>query len=155
MLRRGAAVPRKTVLGDLFWTAVLFGGAWLVQHGPALARRGALTDTVTFWTRFHSRLEAAAKSAASSGSASRKPTVVTRPSSTLCASKRDRAELHDVAGLGRAAELLGEIIGQRHLHMVGGDLQAVDLGQRAERRLAGHEEIAEQPRIGRRPAAAC
>jgi hypothetical protein len=25
--------------GDLFWTAVLFGGAWLVQHGPALARR--------------------------------------------------------------------------------------------------------------------
>ncbi len=39
MLRRGAAVPDKTVLGDLFWTAVLFGGAWLVQHGPALARR--------------------------------------------------------------------------------------------------------------------
>jgi hypothetical protein len=36
-----AAVPflDKTVLGDLFWTAVLFGGAWLVQHGPALARR--------------------------------------------------------------------------------------------------------------------
>jgi hypothetical protein len=29
----------KTVMGDLFWTAVLFGGAWLVQHGPALARR--------------------------------------------------------------------------------------------------------------------
>lgn len=26
----------KTVVGDLFWTAVLFGGAWLVQHGPAL-----------------------------------------------------------------------------------------------------------------------
>jgi hypothetical protein len=24
---------------NLFWTAVLFGGAWLVQHGPALARR--------------------------------------------------------------------------------------------------------------------
>jgi hypothetical protein len=36
-----AAVPflDKTVMGDLFWTAVLFGGAWLVQHGPALARR--------------------------------------------------------------------------------------------------------------------
>ena len=36
-----AALPflDKTVLGDLFWTAVLFGGAWLVQHGPALARR--------------------------------------------------------------------------------------------------------------------
>jgi Family of unknown function (DUF6580) len=32
----------KTVLGDLFWTAVLFGGAWLVQHGPALARRPLL-----------------------------------------------------------------------------------------------------------------
>lgn len=30
----------KTVLGDLFWTGVLFGGAWLVQHRPAL--RGAL-----------------------------------------------------------------------------------------------------------------
>ncbi len=29
----------KTVLGDLFWTAVLFGGAWLVQHGPLLSRR--------------------------------------------------------------------------------------------------------------------
>ncbi len=29
----------KTVLGDLFWTAVLFGGAWLAQRGPALARR--------------------------------------------------------------------------------------------------------------------
>lgn len=29
----------KTVLGDLFWTGVLFGGAWLVQHGATLARR--------------------------------------------------------------------------------------------------------------------
>ena len=29
----------KTVLGDLFWTAILFGGAWLLQHGPAMARR--------------------------------------------------------------------------------------------------------------------
>lgn len=36
-----AALPflDKTVLGDLFWTAVLFGGAWLVQHLPALSRR--------------------------------------------------------------------------------------------------------------------
>jgi hypothetical protein len=36
-----AALPflEKTMLGDLFWTAVLFGGAWLVQHGPLLARR--------------------------------------------------------------------------------------------------------------------
>ena len=36
-----AALPflDKTVMGDLFWTAVLFGGAWLVQNGPALARR--------------------------------------------------------------------------------------------------------------------
>jgi hypothetical protein len=36
-----AALPflQNTVAGDLFWTAVLFGGAWLVQHGPALARR--------------------------------------------------------------------------------------------------------------------
>jgi hypothetical protein len=36
-----AALPflDKTVMGDLIWTAVLFGGAWLVQHGPALARR--------------------------------------------------------------------------------------------------------------------
>ncbi|MBI4366282.1 MAG: hypothetical protein HY543_05635 [Deltaproteobacteria bacterium] len=36
-----AALPflDKTVMGDLFWTAVLFGGAWLVQHGPALAKR--------------------------------------------------------------------------------------------------------------------
>lgn len=28
----------KTVMGDLFWTGVLFGGAWLVQHTPALVR---------------------------------------------------------------------------------------------------------------------
>ncbi|HEY0223438.1 MAG TPA: DUF6580 family putative transport protein [Pseudolabrys sp.] len=36
-----AALPflDKTVMGDLFWAAILFGGAWLVQHGPALARR--------------------------------------------------------------------------------------------------------------------
>ena len=36
-----AALPflDKTVLGDLIWTGVLFGGAWLVQHRPALARR--------------------------------------------------------------------------------------------------------------------
>ncbi len=36
-----AAVPflDRTVLGDLFWTAVLFGGAWFVQHGPVLGRR--------------------------------------------------------------------------------------------------------------------
>jgi Family of unknown function (DUF6580) len=29
----------RTVMGDLLWTGVLFGGAWLVQHGPALAKR--------------------------------------------------------------------------------------------------------------------
>src|SRR5262249_24383323 len=36
-----AALPflEKTMLGDLFWTAVLFGGAWLVQHLPTLSRR--------------------------------------------------------------------------------------------------------------------
>jgi hypothetical protein len=36
-----AALPflDKTVIGDLFWTAVLFGGAWGVQNVPALARR--------------------------------------------------------------------------------------------------------------------
>jgi hypothetical protein len=36
-----AALPflDKTVMGDLIWTGVLFGGAWLVQHGPSLARR--------------------------------------------------------------------------------------------------------------------
>jgi hypothetical protein len=36
-----AALPflDKTVFGDLFWTAVLFGGAWLIQHIPALSRR--------------------------------------------------------------------------------------------------------------------
>jgi len=36
-----AALPflDKTVMGDLLWTAVLFGGAWLAQHGPALMRR--------------------------------------------------------------------------------------------------------------------
>ncbi|MEJ2377770.1 MAG: hypothetical protein P8Y53_05885 [Pseudolabrys sp.] len=33
---------QKTVMGDLFWTAVLFGGAWLVQHGPTLAKRPLL-----------------------------------------------------------------------------------------------------------------
>jgi hypothetical protein len=36
-----AALPflDKTVVGDLIWTGVLFGGAWLVQHGPSLAKR--------------------------------------------------------------------------------------------------------------------
>ncbi|MGC1824356.1 MAG: DUF6580 family putative transport protein, partial [Pseudolabrys sp.] len=36
-----AALPflDKSVLGDLFWTAVLFGGAWLAQRVPALSRR--------------------------------------------------------------------------------------------------------------------
>jgi hypothetical protein len=35
-----AAVPflEKTVLGDLRWTGVLFGGAWLVQRRPVLGR---------------------------------------------------------------------------------------------------------------------
>lgn len=38
-----AALPflDRTVLGDLFWVAALFGGAWLVQHGPALMRRSS------------------------------------------------------------------------------------------------------------------
>ena len=38
-----AALPflDKTVLGDLIWTAVLFGGAWLVQCAPAMARRAS------------------------------------------------------------------------------------------------------------------
>jgi hypothetical protein len=36
-----AALPflDKTVLGDLFWATVLFGGAWLVQHAPLPGRR--------------------------------------------------------------------------------------------------------------------
>jgi hypothetical protein len=35
-----AALPflEKTMLGDLFWTAVLFGGAWVVQRGTSVAR---------------------------------------------------------------------------------------------------------------------
>jgi hypothetical protein len=39
-----AALPflDKTVMGDLFWAAILFGGAWLVQHGPSLLVRRAL-----------------------------------------------------------------------------------------------------------------
>jgi hypothetical protein len=38
-----AALPflDRTVFGDLFWVAVLFGGAWLVQHAPALMRRSS------------------------------------------------------------------------------------------------------------------
>ncbi len=36
-----AALPflDKTVLGDLFWMTVLFGGAWFVQHAPLPGRR--------------------------------------------------------------------------------------------------------------------
>jgi hypothetical protein len=40
-----AALPflEKTMMGDLFWTGVLFGGAyaltWAIQHMPAMARR--------------------------------------------------------------------------------------------------------------------
>ena len=35
-----AALPflDRTVIGDLFWAAVLFGGAWLVQNAPMLRR---------------------------------------------------------------------------------------------------------------------
>lgn len=38
-----AALPflDRTVLGDLFWVTALFGGAWLVQHGPAPLRRSS------------------------------------------------------------------------------------------------------------------
>ena len=41
-----AALPflDTTVFGDLFWAAVLFGGAWLVQHAPALMRRSVLAQ---------------------------------------------------------------------------------------------------------------
>jgi hypothetical protein len=40
-----AALPflDKTVFGDLLWTGVLFGGAWLVQHRP-MPGRGDLTQ---------------------------------------------------------------------------------------------------------------
>ena len=36
-----AALPflEKTMLGDLFWTGVLFGGAWVIQNGAMLAGR--------------------------------------------------------------------------------------------------------------------
>ena len=36
-----AALPflQYTVAGDMFWTAVLFGGDWAIPHVPALARR--------------------------------------------------------------------------------------------------------------------
>jgi hypothetical protein len=36
-----AALPflQNTIAGDMFWTAVLFGGAWAVQSLPTLARR--------------------------------------------------------------------------------------------------------------------
>jgi hypothetical protein len=38
-----AALPflDKTVLGDLVWVGAFFGGAWLVQNAPALARRAS------------------------------------------------------------------------------------------------------------------
>ena len=62
--------------------------------------------------------------------------------------QRDRAELDDVAFLGRTAEIFSEEVGQHYFGMVGGDLQAVDFGQRAERRGPRHEEIAEQPGVG-------
>jgi hypothetical protein len=36
-----AALPflEKTMLGDLFWTGVLFGGYWAIQNGAMLAGR--------------------------------------------------------------------------------------------------------------------
>jgi hypothetical protein len=39
-----AAIPflEKTLVSDLFWVAVLFGGAWLVQNAPALLARRPL-----------------------------------------------------------------------------------------------------------------
>ena len=89
-----------------------------------------------------------------SGSASRKPTVVTRPLLDLMREQRDRAQLDDIAGLHATPKLLAEIVGERHFGVIGSDLQAVDFGQRTERRRSGHEEVAKQPRIGRQPAAA-
>jgi uncharacterized protein DUF6580 len=32
----GLPFLEKTMIGDLSWTAILFGGAWLVQHGPSM-----------------------------------------------------------------------------------------------------------------------
>ena len=42
-----AALPflDRTVLGDLFWCAVLFGGAWFVQHGPVVGSPRALKSS--------------------------------------------------------------------------------------------------------------
>jgi hypothetical protein len=30
---------QNSLIGDLFWTAVLFGGAWMIQHTPLMSRR--------------------------------------------------------------------------------------------------------------------
>jgi hypothetical protein len=36
-----AALPflDRTIIGDIAWASAFFGGAWLVLHGPALAKR--------------------------------------------------------------------------------------------------------------------
>src|SRR6185437_212388 len=45
--------------------------------------------------------------------------------------------------------MLAEIVGERYLGMIGGNLEAVDVGQRTEGCRTRHKEIAEQPWIRR------
>ena len=50
-----AALPflDKTMLGDLFWTGVLFGGAWLVQHAAGAVAARALDPDSPFLKPSH------------------------------------------------------------------------------------------------------
>src|ERR1700730_17125487 len=63
--------------------------------------------------------------------------------------QRDRPELDDIARFYPASKLFDKIVSERDFHMVGGDLQPIDLRQCAEGRRSRHEKIPEQPWIGR------
>src|SRR5207344_290898 len=57
--------------------------------------------------------------------------------------QRDRPKLHHVALLRPAPAFLDEVIGERHLGVLGRDHETIDLGERAERHVARYEEVAE------------
>ena len=59
---------------------------------------------------------------AASGSARRRPTVVTLPFLHLVREQRDRAKLDDIAAARRPAQLIGKMAGQRDIGVVGGNL---------------------------------
>src|SRR5262249_8652689 len=174
-----AALPflQNTVIGDMFWATLLFGSWWSAKFLFAPARAGGGGSPGGGGRGVGAEASAAAFS--TSGKRGRAASPQARPQiargllelgGKRCRRivlrqpqadagdaaarhpmrhQRDRPERHDVALLRPALDFVGEVIGERHLGGVRRNRQPVDVGQRTERDVAGHEEIAEQARIGR------